>query len=111
VPSSVADDVGIVSSLLEVHASTWGLGCEALNCGLTVDIHERRLETMSDLSEQVALARLEERLTGIYAGLPADRVSAAVQDAHARFDQSPIRDFVPLLVERRVRAQLAAASN
>jgi hypothetical protein len=78
---------------------------------LTVGTHERTIQTMSDLSEQVALARLEERLTGIYAGLPADRVSAAVQDARARFDQSPIRDFVPLLVERRVRAQLAAASN
>jgi hypothetical protein len=30
-----------------------------------------------------------------------------VEDAHARFEQSRIRDFVPLFVERRARAELA----
>lgn len=53
------------------------------------------------------MAKLEERLTGTYADLPPDRISAAVQAALARFEQSPIRDFVPLLVERRARAELA----
>lgn len=64
---------------------------------------------MAGLGEQAAMKQLEERLTSKYADLPAERVSAAVQNARARFDQSPIRDFVPLLVERRVRAELADA--
>jgi hypothetical protein len=62
---------------------------------------------MADLSEQAALTHVEERLTSTYADLPPERVSAIVQKARARFDQSPIRDFVPLLVERRARAELA----
>jgi len=62
---------------------------------------------MAGLSEQAAMKQLEKRLTSAYADAPADRVSAAVANARIRFDQSPIRDFVPLLVERRVRAELA----
>jgi len=53
------------------------------------------------------MKQLEKRLTSACADVPADRVSAAVANARIRFDQSPIRDFVPLLVERRVRAELA----
>ena len=64
---------------------------------------------MADSSEQAAITQLRERLASKYAEIPPERVSAAVQVAHARFDQSPIRDFVPLLVERRVRAELADA--
>jgi hypothetical protein len=63
---------------------------------------------MADLSEQAALAQVEDRLTSRYADLPPDRVSAVIQDAHARFEQSPIRDFVPLLVERRALRELSS---
>jgi hypothetical protein len=62
---------------------------------------------VADLSEQAAMTQLEERLTSTYADLPPGRVSTAIQQAHAQFDQSKIRDFVPLLVERRARAELA----
>ncbi|MET0700364.1 MAG: hypothetical protein ABWY93_11920 [Mycobacterium sp.] len=65
---------------------------------------------MADLSEQAALEDLERRLTSAYAAIPRDRVSTAIHDAHARFQQSPIRDFIPLLVERRVRDDLAELS-
>jgi hypothetical protein len=37
-------------------------------------------------------------------------VSSAIHVAHARFEQSPIRDFIPLLVERRARVDLAELS-
>ena len=53
------------------------------------------------------MAQVIERLTSKYTDVPPDRVSAAVQQAHAQFDQSRIRDFVPLFVERRARAALA----
>nr|WP_174266927.1 hypothetical protein [Mycolicibacterium sediminis] len=59
------------------------------------------------MSEQTALAQVEERLVSIYAALPRSTVEDAVHDARAAFDGRPIRDFVPLLVERRARALLS----
>lgn len=63
---------------------------------------------MADLSEQAAMAQVEERLVSTYIDLPPGRVADAVQHARAAFDGSSIRDFVPLLVERRARAELSA---
>jgi len=74
---------------------------------LTITSRWAQYRDVADLSEQAAIAKLEERLTSTYADLPPDRIAAAVQGARARFEQSPIRDFVPLLVERRVRAELS----
>ena len=62
---------------------------------------------MAEISEDLLIAEVERRLTNKYAHIPADQVSAAVQRVWAQFEQSPIRDFVPLLVERRVSAELA----
>lgn len=61
---------------------------------------------MSSLSEQVALAQVQARLATTYANVPADQVSSVIRSVHARFDSSKIRDFVPLLVERRAREEL-----
>jgi hypothetical protein len=64
---------------------------------------------MAEISEQLLITEVERRLTSKYAQLPPDRISSAIQNACARFEHSPIRDFVPLLVERRARADLAGA--
>jgi hypothetical protein len=61
---------------------------------------------MATISEPQLIADVERRLASKYGHLPPEQISAAVQDAHARFEQSPIRDFVPLLVERHARAEL-----
>jgi hypothetical protein len=66
---------------------------------------------MADLSEQAAMTHLRERLARTYAEIPPERVAAAVQHAQARFEKSPIRDFVPLLVERRAREELCAPGS
>ena len=66
---------------------------------------------MAEISEQTQVADVERRLTSKYAQLPPDQISSVVRQAHARFEQSPIRDFVPLLVERHARAELAKASQ
>jgi hypothetical protein len=79
----------------------------AVNGGLTVPVHERTLRVMASLSEQAALEQLEERMSSTFTELPADRIQSALRSAHARFEDSKIRDFIPLLVERRVRADLA----
>jgi len=44
-----------------------------------------------------------------YAHLPEVQVSQVITEAHNRFAGSRIRDFVPLLVERRARSELSRA--
>lgn len=66
---------------------------------------------MAEISEDILLAEVERRLTSKYAEISPDRVSSAIQSAHKRFAQSPIRDFVPLLVERRARSELSTGSG
>jgi hypothetical protein len=66
---------------------------------------------MAEISEQLLIAEVERRLTSKYAQIPPDQISTVVQNAHARFEQSPIRDFVPLIVERHARAELAKVTE
>jgi len=70
---------------------------------------KRKLQTMAEISEQTMVEEVERRLANHYADVPAERISAIVRGAYARFELSPIRDFVPLFVERRARAELAKA--
>jgi hypothetical protein len=55
---------------------------------------------MIDLSEQTIIAQVADRLTDKCPTIPAETVTAAVLRAHARFDGRPVREYVPLLVER-----------
>lgn len=67
---------------------------------------------VAEISEQLLIAEVERRLTSKYAQMISpDQISTAVQKAWARFEHSRIRDFVPLLVERRARAELAKLSE
>ena len=59
------------------------------------------------LSEQQIVEQVAERLTAKYPTVPSDTVAAVVQDKYARFDGRPVRDFVPLFVERYARSELA----
>lgn len=58
-------------------------------------------------SEQKALDQIAERLATRFPDVPADTIALAVQGRYAEFEGSPIRDFVPVLVERSVRADLS----
>jgi hypothetical protein len=57
---------------------------------------------MIDSGEQALLDELVERMRTKYPAVPPDTVESVVHDIHARFDGRPVRDFVPLFVERRV---------
>jgi hypothetical protein len=59
------------------------------------------------IEEEALIDEVQQRLAQKYAHLPRDDVSAAVQAALTRFERSSIRDFVPLLVERRASVQLS----
>lgn len=65
---------------------------------------------MSEITEETALADVERRLVEEFPGITSADVEDAVNAAHARFDHRPIRDFVPLFVEKRARHQLAQLS-
>ena len=58
-------------------------------------------------AEWTAIEQVVSRLTQSYPQVPADRVATVVHHNHARFDGRPVRDFVPLFVERGSRKELA----
>jgi hypothetical protein len=62
---------------------------------------------VAQISETLLIDQVVQRLTTRYADLPPDQVAGAVGSAHARFERCPIREFVPLLVERRAGAELS----
>ena len=78
-----------------------------LQLWLTVSAAWAQAVTVAEINERMLIAEAAQRLTRRYAQLPADQISTAVHNAHARFTQSPIRDFVPLLVERRAGQELS----
>ncbi|AKS31058.1 three-helix bundle dimerization domain-containing protein [Mycolicibacterium goodii] len=61
---------------------------------------------MSSKSEDDLIADVEDRLVKRFNTVPRGRVSDAVETARHRFAGSTIRDFIPLLVERRVTSEL-----
>lgn len=62
---------------------------------------------MDTAEEKRLVLQVVERLTARHSEVPQETIIAAVSDAHARFEGSRIRDFVPLFVERRVKQMLA----
>jgi hypothetical protein len=60
--------------------------------------------------ERAQIDAVERRLAQKYADLPHDDVAAVIQQVYARFNQSTVRDYVPLLVERRATEQLTRST-
>jgi hypothetical protein len=60
--------------------------------------------------ERVLIGDVEQRLARKYAALPHDHIAVVVQHAYARFRSSRVRDFIPLLVERRADEELEELS-
>ncbi|MFF4135469.1 three-helix bundle dimerization domain-containing protein [Streptomyces mirabilis] len=62
--------------------------------------------------EEDAIRGVVERLTSAYdETCTPEQLEAAVATAHAVFSERPVRDFVPVLVERTVRALLNEAAG
>jgi hypothetical protein len=57
-------------------------------------------------SEQDALRHVAARLAQQFPELSAKEIDRAVTGHYTAFEHSPIRDFVPMLVERATRQQL-----
>ena len=61
---------------------------------------------MSAKTEEQVFTEIESRLTAKFADLPRARVTTVIAGARDQFAHSTIRDFVPLLVERRAEEEL-----
>jgi hypothetical protein len=62
---------------------------------------------MPEIDERVMVKEVERRLADSHTEISAERINSIVEGAYAQFEHSRIRDFVPLFVERRARAELA----
>ena len=58
------------------------------------------------VSEDALVRDVERRMIKKYSELPPTQVSMVVAGAHATFTDSRVREFVPLLVERRAQREL-----
>lgn len=59
-----------------------------------------------ELSEQTVIDQIVTRLKSSYPTISESTVATVVHDVHARYDGRPLRDFVPLLVERGAKSAL-----
>jgi CRISPR/Cas system-associated exonuclease Cas4 (RecB family) len=60
--------------------------------------------------ERAQIDAVQRRLAQKYAELPHDHVAAVVQHVYAWFNRSTVREFIPLLVERRAGGELARST-
>lgn len=60
----------------------------------------------SEPDENRELTEVAERLTAQFPAVPADTVREIVTGAWAEFAGRPIRDFVPVLAERKAKQSL-----
>lgn len=61
--------------------------------------------------ERALITDVERRLAEKYSALPMDHVSAVVRHAYSQFQSSRVRDFIPLLVQRRADEELEELSG
>jgi hypothetical protein len=59
-----------------------------------------------ELSEQTVIDQVVARLTSRYPAISEPTVAGVVRDVHSKFEGRPLRDYVPLLVERHARSEL-----
>jgi hypothetical protein len=60
--------------------------------------------------ERALISDVERRLAAKYSELPVDHVAAVVRHAYSQFATSRVRDFIPLLVQRRADEELEELS-
>ncbi|NYG07292.1 hypothetical protein BJ986_001779 [Phycicoccus badiiscoriae] len=65
---------------------------------------------MSGLDEDAALVKVSEGLVARFPAVDPATVRSVVAEARSRFD-GPVRDYVPLLVERVCRERLTALAS
>lgn len=62
---------------------------------------------MTEAAERKSLEALVARLVDSYPAVSPDRIADVVRGQHAHFADRPLREFVPLFVERRAKRELS----
>lgn len=62
---------------------------------------------MIKLTEQQIIDQMATRPAGVYQEVEPTRVTRVIREEYARFDGRPIRDYIPLFVERNAKTELA----
>ena len=70
-------------------------------------IEKKAVRVIEKKSEQTAIGEVVERLTDKHPTVSPATVADVVHMMHTKFDRRPVRDFVPLFVERNAQAELA----
>lgn len=66
---------------------------------------------MAAASEWTLVTEVTQRLAAKYKHVPPEQVAEVVRTVHDSFAKCRVRDFVPLLVERRAAAELTKAGR
>ncbi|MBO2447071.1 hypothetical protein J4573_08215 [Actinomadura barringtoniae] len=70
------------------------------------------MTTDTAVREQQAKRDLTDRLVATFREMRSnDEITGAIDAGYRRFERSPIRDFVPIFVERMARERLAPATG
>jgi hypothetical protein len=64
------------------------------------------VDGMDRSAEERAIGEVIDRLAKQFPRVPEDEVAQVVTQSRPEFDEVPIRDFVPLFVERGAKARL-----
>ena len=72
-----------------------------------VAVNGRERAAVIESSERTVIDQVVDRLAQKYWHVPTEKVADVVNTCYARFEGRPIRDVVPLFVERGARDQLA----
>ena len=65
---------------------------------------------MDAYDERRQVTEVQHRLIGMYGDRKPEEVADAVEAAYRHFDGTDVRDFVPLLVERRANETLSGSA-
>ena len=57
-------------------------------------------------NEDAAIDHVVDRLTSQFPSVRADDIEARVAEVRESFDEAPVRDFVPIIVEHDVKERL-----
>jgi hypothetical protein len=63
---------------------------------------------MSKIEEDRAVAEVAARLRSRFPFVEPSSIDEVITDCHREYDGHPIRDFIPILVERQARDHLTA---
>ena len=61
---------------------------------------------MQNIDEPQALAQVTDRLAARFPDLALDTVRTVIEGEHRKLDGRPVRNYVPVLVERAAREEL-----